>query len=233
MSRWQLASQTIWSRPAYKEFRTLLQKHRPDVVHFHNTFPLISPAAYYAARAEGLAVVQTLHNFRVLCPNALFFRNGRVCEDCLGCAVPWPGVIHRCYRGSRAASAGVTAMLSAHRLLGTWREAVDRYIALTSFSRQKFLQGGLPAGRVVVKPNFLDSDPGCGSGEGGYALFVGRLSAEKGVETLLQAWRVGGALPPLKIVGDGPLAAKVQAAAAGNPLIEWQGTKQPPDVDAL
>jgi glycosyltransferase involved in cell wall biosynthesis len=223
MGRLQAAARTLWSRHAYRELRELLRQHRPQIAHFHNTFPLISPAAYYAARAESVPVVQTLHNFRLLCPNALFFREGRVCEDCLGRTVPWPGVVHKCYRGSRGASAAVAAMLATHRLFGTWRGAVDVYIALNEFSREKFIQGGLPADRIVVKPNFVYPDPGPGDGKGGYAVYVGRLSAEKGVDTLLKAWKEVGQAMPLKIVGDGPLASGVQLAAAENAGIEWLG----------
>ncbi len=229
MSRLAAAARTVWSRPAARDVRALIRAHRPAVAHFHNTFPLVSPAAYYACHAEGVPVVQTLHNFRLLCPNALFFRDGRVCEDCLGRAVPWPGVVHGCYRGSRAATAAVAAMLAAHRALGTWRDKVDVYVALTEASRQKFIAGGLPADKLAVKPNFLDSDPGPGTGAGGYAVFVGRLSAEKGVGTLLTAWHALAGEVPLKVVGDGPLADRVAAAAAGNPGVEWLKS-QPPDA---
>lgn len=221
MGRLELASRTIWSGPAFFEMRRLIRVHRPQVVHFHNTLPLLSPAVYYAARAESAPVVQTLHNFRLLCVNALLFRDGRPCEDCLGKAVPWRGVAHKCYRGSRSASAAVAAMISAHRLLGTWRNAVDAYIALSEFSRRKFIEGGLPADRIAVKSNFLYPEPGTGAGDGGYAVYVGRLSAEKGVETLLRAWRNLGATVPLKIAGVGPLEPAVQEAAAQNTSIQW------------
>lgn len=233
MNRIQVGLRTIWSRAGHHDIQALIRAHRPDVVHFNNTFPLISPAAYYAARAERVPVVQTLHNFRLLCPNALFFRDGKVCEDCLGKAIPWPGVLHKCYRGSRAASATVAAMLTTHRALGTWRNAVDAYIALTEFGRRKFVEGGLPADKVVVKPNFVYPDPGVGAGTGRYAVFVGRLSEEKGIDTLLTAWKSLGATIPLKIVGNGPLAGAVAQAATPDSGIEWLGSRPPEEVYPL
>jgi len=233
MSRLSVAARTIWSRPSYREFRTLFQTHCPDVVHFHNTFPLISPSAYYAARAEHVPVVQTLHNFRILCPSALFFRDGQVCEDCLGKSIPWAGIKHKCYRESRSASLGVAAMTSFHRMIGTWKNAVNRYIALTEFSRKKFIDGGLPAEKIAVKPNFVLSDPGAGRGLGSYAIFVGRLSQEKGIGTLLQSWEAGNVAMPLKIVGDGPLAATVAEATGRCPNIEWLGKQSSQSVAEL
>jgi len=221
MGRLALASRTIWSRPAFLEMRRLIRVHRPQLVHFHNTFPLISPAAYYAARAEGVPVVQTLHNFRLVCVNALLFRDGKPCEDCLGKAVAWRGVAHSCYRNSRSASAAVAVMITTHHVLGTWRNAVDAYIALSEFSRRKLIEGGLPADKVTVKPNFLYPEPCTGAGSGEYAVYVGRLSPEKGLQTLLEAWRNFGREIPLKIAGDGPLAPAVREATARNPAIQW------------
>jgi glycosyltransferase involved in cell wall biosynthesis len=221
MSRFELASRTIWSRPSSCELRQLFRMHRPHIAHFHNTFPLISPAAYYAAQAEDVRVVQTLHNFRLCCVNALLFREGKVCEACLGKAIPWRGVIHKCYRANRTASAAVATMIATHRVLGTWRNAVDVYIALSESSRRKLVDGGLPADKIVVKSNFAYPDPGPGAGRGGYAVYVGRLSAEKGIETLINAWRHLEGGPPLKIVGDGPLAGAVQEAATQSTLIQW------------
>ncbi len=223
MNPLEAASRTIWNRAAFRDLRELFRRHRPQIVHFHNTFPLISPAAYYAARAENVPVVQTLHNFRLLCGNALLFRNGEVCEDCIGKSITWPGIVHKCYRDSFAATNAVTAMLGVHRAMGTWRRAVDVYIALTEFARQKLVEGGLPAAKIAVKPNFLDSDPEAGKGSGGYGLFVGRLSPEKGIETLIEAWQNLGGSVPLKVVGDGPLAAVVQEVAARDATIQWLG----------
>src|SRR5712672_1844567 len=127
MSRLRLASRTIWSRTAFRELRELFRTHRPQIAHFHNTFPLISPAAYYAARAENVRVVQTVHNFRLCCANAVLFRDGKVCEACLGKSFGWPGIVHKCYHDSRAASAAIATMVATHRVLGTWQKAVDAY----------------------------------------------------------------------------------------------------------
>ena len=233
MSSLRLMCDTIWSRKAYRELRKLIRKEKPQVVHFHNTFPLISPAAYYAVKAEGVPVIQTLHNYRLLCPNAYFFRDGHVCEDCFGKTLPLPGVLHSCYRDSRAASGTVAAMLTAHRAMQTWSKMVDTYIALTQFARQKFIQGGLPAEKVAVKPHFLRPDPGLGEGRGGYALFVGRLSPEKGVETLLSAWEYIGTKLCLKIVGDGFLASRVCEVARRDSGVEWLGQQPLEEVYRL
>lgn len=223
MNRIRLASRTIWNHSAYRELRELLRTHRVQIAHFHNTFPLISPAAYYAARAENVPVVQTLHNFRLLCANGLLLRDGEACENCLGKLVPWPGIVHKCYRGNRAASTTVATMLATHRVLGTWSTAVDMYIALTEFSRRKLVEGGLPADKIAIKPNFAYPDPGAGKGKGGHAVFVGRLSAEKGLDTLLKAWRYLGGDVSLKLLGDGPMATAVQDAAAKDSSIQWLG----------
>ena len=226
MSRPELAKATIWNTATYRELRTLIRAERPQVAHFHNTFPLVSPAAHYAAKAEGVPVVQTLHNYRLVCPNALFFRKDEVCEDCSGKLIPWPGVVHACYRGSRSSSAAVAAMLTVHRVAGTWSRTVDAYIGLTEFARQAFVRGKLPAEKIVVKHNFVHPDPGIGKGDGDYVLFVGRLSKEKGLDTLLDAWERLQVRVPLKIVGDGPLASRVAEAAERAAEVEWLG-RQP------
>ena len=220
MAKMSLARSAIWNRQVSSDLSAILQEFRPDLVHCHNTFPLISPAAYYAARRLGIPVVQTLHNFRLLCLNGLFLRDGRPCEDCLGRAVAWPGVLHACYRQSREASAVVAAMLGAHRLRGTWRTGIDTYIALSEFARAKFVAGGLPADRIVVKPNFLQQDPGIGDHQGGFALYVGRLSPEKGIGALVRLWGRLALGVPLRVIGSGPLET---LAADSPPNVEWLG----------
>jgi glycosyltransferase involved in cell wall biosynthesis len=220
-----LGAETIWSGRSYREIAAEIRACKPDLVHFHNTLPLISPAAIHAAKALGVATVQTLHNYRIACPNAQFFRDGRPCRDCLGKPIAWPGVIHGCYRGSRTATAAVAAMNAVHRQLGTWTRKIDRHIALTEAGRAIFIDAGLPAERIAVKPNFLEADPGPGDGQGRFVLFAGRLSAEKGIRTLLAAWQERPTEVPLKIAGDGPLAEKVASAASDRPGIEWLGQR--------
>lgn len=194
-----------------------LAADRPDVVHVHNFFPLLTPSLYDACRAVRVPVVQTLHNYRLICPVATLLRDGKTCEICVT-ASAFRSVLHGCYRGSRLGTLAVARMVERHRKAGTWRHKVDRFIALTDFARAKFIEGGIPADRIVVKPNFVP-DP---SGEGvsprtardGGALFVGRLSPEKGLQTLIDAWR--GLDIPLRIAGDGPLRDVVRGAASAS-----------------
>jgi len=216
-----LLGDTIWNKQIHAELRSLMRRETPDIVHVHNTFPVISPAVYYAANEEGIPVVQTLHNYRMLCPAATFFRDGHVCEDCLGKRIPWPGVVHGCYRGSRLATAAAAAMLATHNYKGTWSKSVSAYIALTEFARSKFIQGGFPEEKIFVKPNYLQSDPGPGEGRGNYAFFVGRLTPEKGISTMLAAWREIGNELPLQMAGDGPLAPEVQKASREMESVTW------------
>jgi glycosyltransferase involved in cell wall biosynthesis len=203
-----LATRTIWSRSSYHKLADVISHFRPDVAHFHNTFPLISPSAYYACKRAGVPVVQTLHNYRLFCPKASFFREGRPCEECLDHSLA-RSVRYGCYRDSRSATAVVASMLGVHRLLGTWAKAVDRYVVLSSFARDKFIQAGLPASKMIVKPNFLEAEPGLGAHSGGHASFVGRLTEEKGIATLLEAWTRFSDIA-LVIAGQGPMQPQIQ-----------------------
>jgi glycosyltransferase involved in cell wall biosynthesis len=218
-----LAKNTVWNSRAYRDLRSLIRDQKPQIAHFHNTFPLISPSAYHAVKDEGIPVVKTLHNYRLLCPNALFFREGKVCEDCLGKPFPLPGIIHGCYRGSKYNSAMVATTMSLHSLLGTWTQVVDVFIAYSKFAMDKFVEGGIPAEKLAFKTNFLHPAPQPGEGKGGYGVFVGRLSVEKGLGVMLDAWRQLGGKVPLKIVGDGPMRGLVTEAIKEMPEIEWMG----------
>ena len=166
MGRWQAAAGTIWNRAAYRELRTLIRRERPDILHATNLFPLISPSAYAAARDEGVPVVQSLHNYRLLCPKAQLMRNGRVCESCLGRRLAWPGVVHACYRDHRAATAVVAAMLAVHRAARPGRRLGDCHIALSEIARRKCVEAGPPAERSVRKPEGAGGPPAAGWSRG-------------------------------------------------------------------
>ncbi len=208
--RISLAKNSVWSTRTRREFGALLARECPDIVHVHNTFVMISPSIYSACQELRIPVVQTLHNFRLMCPAATFYRDGKICEDCVDHTL-WSGVRHGCYRDSRAATATLALILASHRRLGTWRNSVDRYIAMTEFARDKFISAGFDSARIVVKPNFVDLDPGPRTGIGDYALYTGRLSPEKGIGTMLDAWEHLSAQCPLQIVGDGPERAALES----------------------
>ncbi|WP_428425501.1 glycosyltransferase family 4 protein [Methylibium sp.] len=211
----KLAANSVWASDSYSEVARLIERSKPDVVHVHNTLPQVSPSVYYAAARHAVPVVQTLHNYRLLCPNGLLLRDSAVCEECVGRTIAWPAIRYKCYRESRPASAAVVVSLSLHKAIGTWSRKVTRYIALCQFAREKMLQAGLPPERVVVKPNFTrdrhtDADLNAVRGGG---LFVGRLSEEKGLRVLIEAWRSLDV--DLDVVGGGgPLSDQVRAAAS-------------------
>jgi glycosyltransferase involved in cell wall biosynthesis len=224
-----LASTSIfYSARSRKRIKEVIDDFRPDILHVHNWFPLLSPSVILEADASGIPVVQTLHNFRMLCANALLYRDGAVCTDCIGKSLPVDGIVHGCYRNSRAGSAIVTAAYAFHRLMHTW-DRVTLFIAVSAFEREILLLGGLPAEKVVVKPNFVGLDIGKPKrNPENAALFVGRLSPEKGIGTLLSAWNTGKIQLRLKIIGDGPMIDDVRACAASNPGVEYLGS-QPSD----
>jgi len=232
MPAYSVAARSIWNPTTQRSLRALFGRFRPDVVHVHNTLPLISPAVFAEGRRTGAAVIQTLHNYRMICPSATLFRDGQPCELCVGRAFHLPGVRCACYRGSRAATAVVAGGTFLHRALRTYSRNVDRFIALTEFSRAKLIEGGVPSQQIVVKPNFTEPTTPTRSQVGTAALFVGRLSEEKGVRTLVDAWQRYPDLPPLRIAGDGPLRPMVEALAASNGNVTVLGSLTQHNVQA-
>ncbi|HEY0841823.1 glycosyltransferase [Methylotenera sp.] len=228
MPRAQLALETLWSKKSADEVSAVIKRFKPDVIHSHNTFPLISPSLYYAAARQNIPVVQTLHNFRLFCAQAMFMRDGKVCEDCLG-KLAWRGVIRGCYRGSKLQSAAVVSMQGLHRMLGTYQHKVTRYIALNQFCSDKFIEAGLPKSRMSIKPNFIDlpllTNDSTQLRQGG--LFVGRLSIEKGLVTLAEAASIY-TQAKLEIIGVGPEERMLKTHAN----ISLQGWKAPIDIYA-
>ncbi|MGA1856144.1 glycosyltransferase [Azospirillum sp. 11R-A] len=225
-----LAVGALWSRSGYSSTRAAIARFRPDIVHVHNSFPLLSASVFDAARSMGVPVVQTLHNYRLLCPNALLLRDGAPCEACVGQTSKWSGLRHGCYRGSRAATAAVAGYALSQRLGGVHRRGVAVYHALTPFAAGLFARGGIPADRIAVRPPLLDYPSARGGAAVGHpaggppragALFVGRLSPEKGLDTLLSAWR--GVDAPLDIIGDGPDMDRLRGMAP--PQVRFLGHK--------
>jgi glycosyltransferase involved in cell wall biosynthesis len=206
-------TKAIWATDSHHELLAVLRREKPDLAHFHNVFPLISPSAYYACWDVGVPIVQTLHNYRFFCPPGTFFRNGKICEECFDHSL-WRGVWHGCYRNSRSQTAVAALTFVLHRKLHTWGQ-IDCYIAPTEFVRTKFVASGIPAEKVFVKPNFVDPDPGVRKSGGEYAVFVGRITPEKGIRTLIAAWPLLETRIPLIIVGDGPLRRELEQQALG------------------
>lgn len=227
MGKVQLVRDTLWSLKTLDDLAGIVRDFHPDVIHVHNTFPLISPSIYQAASIARIPIIQTLHNFRLLCPQAIFMRDGQICEDCLG-KNPWRAIVRRCYRQSVAQTAVLTGMLVYNRARGVYRNKVTRYIALNEFSLNKYIQGGLPAERFRVKPNFV---PDLGVPDFDRLrqglLFVGRLSEEKGLSVLGRAFdsKLHGTL---RVAGAGPDADKV----SGLPGIKMLGAVKPLEVRA-
>jgi glycosyltransferase involved in cell wall biosynthesis len=222
---------TIWSSASRADFGAVLDRERPELVHFHNTFMVMSPSVYAACKERSVAVVQTLHNFRLSCPGGAFFRKGAPCEECATKGV-WNGVRHKCYRNSRVATAAVASMLAVNRAHGTWSNMVDCYIALTEFARDRIRSSGIPDDKIHVKPNFVAPDPGVRSRADNYALYTGRLVVEKGVPTLVAAWKGLDGKLPLRIIGDGPQRKNLEMARRLNNVkeVEFLGLKPREEV---
>lgn len=219
----RLARTTLWNAQAESDTKRLIRSSQPHIAHIHNAFPLASVSTYHALRSSDVPTVQTLHDYRFFCMNGLLFRENAVCELCLQRGLQLPGVLHRCYRNNRAASAVALLINLTHRMFGTWSRTVDTFIALTELSRQKYIQAGILEHKITVKANCVFPAPAVGSGSGGYALFVGRLSPEKGIDMLLSAWKSLGSSGVLRIIGDGPMEPQVRMAAANTPSIQYLG----------
>lgn len=205
LSKLEILLQTFWSKRSANEIDSLISEFAPDVIHIHNTFPLISPSIYWVAKKNNIAVIQTLHNYRLLCPQAMFLRKAKVCEECLG-KIPWRGVIRGCYRDSLLQTGLLASMLVLHRVIGTWRNKVTRYIVLNKFCRDKFIKGGISGAQISIKPNFsLDINIKKRIRKG--YLFVGRLSCEKGIDVLLATIRTMDGVS-LTIIGSGDEESK-------------------------
>jgi glycosyltransferase involved in cell wall biosynthesis len=225
----QLAAGTVWSWTSHARVADMCYRHQPDIVHVHNFWMRLSPSIHAACREMGVPSVQTLHNYRLLCTGASLLRDGKVCEDCVG-KTPWRGVARRCYQGSLPASLAVSAMATFHRMRGTWKKDASAFIALSSSARNKFIGGGLPASRVFVKPNFLfdHGEPRTRPSSSKTVLFVGRLAAEKGVSTLIDAWKGMPEDFQLRIIGDGPERFSLESQAARLGLnVKFEGHVEP------
>lgn len=209
-----------YSRNGRAKLREAINFFRPEIVHVHNFFPQLSPSIYDACAEEGVAVVQTLHNYRLICPGALLMRDGNICEQCIT-GSPYQAAVYGCYRNSKLGSLAVAHMVATHRRLGTWAKKVNHFIACTEFSKSKFTQAGFSEDRISVKPNFI-IDPRASTdlrnrddwkSREPFALFVGRLSSEKGLRTLFKAWTTLDIHNCLKVAGCGPLEAEMPEQA--------------------
>ncbi|MDA8745626.1 glycosyltransferase [Rubripirellula amarantea] len=227
-----LASKTIWNRSSARDLSKLVQTHRPDVAHFHNIVPLISPSVFSVAAKHSVPIVWTLHNYRLICPGMLLLRDSKPCELCVSRSVKTPAVIHKCYRNSRTATSAVTTMLTVHQMIGTW-DHIACFVAPSNFAKEKFVQGGLPRDRIVTKSNFVPGNPQTGSGDGNFFLYVGRLSEEKGVNSLLETWQKHRIQERLIIAGEGPLETDVRHACDNNANIEFVGRQSSAEVQRL
>jgi glycosyltransferase involved in cell wall biosynthesis len=207
----ELPLRVTWSFQDQAAMHAELSRQRFDVIHLHNSFPLISPSILAPARQMSVPVVATLHNYRLVCAAGTLLRDGLPCFKCLH-GSPLPALTHACYRGSRLATAPLALSIGTHRALGTWQRGVDRFIVMSKFARGMMTEAGLSADQITIKPHFIPSPARVRSGAGSYGLYLGRLSEEKGVSTLIEAW--DSSLGTLMIAGDGPLRQGLEAQAA-------------------
>lgn len=211
---------SVWNAQQYQYVRNLIRDTQPDILKVDNHFPILSPSIFDAAKSMGVPTVLSVRNYRLVCPSANLFRAGEICTQCVGKRSAFPAIQHRCYRGSFLQSSSVVLSNAYAHLHGTWTNSIDQYIAVSEFVKKQLVLGGFSADKISVKPNFI-SDTGPGDGSGRYAIFVGRLTEEKGIRTVLAAWRKAGAALPLKIIGEGPLESVVQKAAGELASIEY------------
>lgn len=231
LSKIMVLFNVIFSLPYYFKVKRILSEELPDIVHVHNYFPVISPSIFYACKSGNTPVVHTLHNYRAVCPTSLLMHEGKVNEKSLVNTSFW-AVPKKVYRNSYIGTLALSLMVEVHKKLGSWQTKVDRYIALTEFSRNKYIEAGWPSNKIMVKPNFIQDPFNHASTVekiGGYALFVGRLSEEKGTDLLFESWKCG--LGKLKIIGDGPLKEFVEFKSKGK--VEYLGRKDKADVLSL
>ena len=229
----QAGIRSFYSLPSHRRVKQAIERFRPDLVHVHNFFPTLSPSVLFAAHSAGVPTLQTIHNYRFQCASATLYRDGHICEACPRSGSFLPAVQHGCYRGSHIGSAIVGASFGLHRQLGTWKNRVHRYIALTEFAAQKLAAGSVPPERIRIKPNFVQ-DQGPGDGRGNFALYVGRLSEEKGVRTLLAACQDPSLQLQVCIAGDGPLRSEVQSAASQlHSRLQYLGPKSAVEIANL
>lgn len=234
LGKLSVSFQLPWSMKTYKELKEIIKREKPDIAHFHNIWYLITPSAYYACKDMGIPVIQTFHNFRIFCANGLLLRNYQVCEDCLG-KLPFNAIKYGCYRNSRIYSLPIVLTQYINSILKTWQNKVDAYIALTEFAKDKLIQSGLSHEKFFVKPNFISNPPIPCYKFDNYILFVGRLSAEKGINILIEAFKLvnnNHHKVSLIIVGDGALRDQLELKVKKEMLkqIEFLGKKSRSDV---
>ncbi len=225
------ATRAIWSASAGRRLAAALEEVKPDVVHFHNTFPSASPSVIQTASRMGYPVVATLHNYRLGCLNAQLYRDGAPCLDCVG-RLPWPGVLHNCYRQSKAGSLVVAGSLIAHRALRTWQDHVDLFLTPSSFAAGLLARIGVPSDRIVVKPNAVGWEVDRTQGSQEYFVFVGRMVEYKGIADVAACWVAADLQPTLKVVGDGPLLPELQDRFRGG-RIEFLGSLLREDLSPI
>lgn len=235
LDRTLLPIQVPWNGRVRLELTARLRAERPDVVHIHNTFPLLSPSVVAACADVGVPVVVTLHNYSTVCPSGTLYRAGRVCADCTGRKLPLPALWHGCYRGSRIATVPLALSMVAKQR--QWWSSVDRFICISQAQCHTLVQAGMPAERLILKHNFIIEPDICRTGVGEYVLYLGRMTEEKGVRLLMASWdliaKAGGIGIPLALAGNGPLEAEVTEWARDRDDVVYHGLKNKQECEHL